>query len=278
MLERIEADIDWISMTMPANVPHWADWNEVAVKAVNLVADAGNIVKTGSLYGYEGTWAGGAFYGDRSDGSILRLSGAWAGRLFRETYSEYAHYSRIDVQVTVKTEVYDGTIGETHRIEAETAALAIPGNRKRKVHTYTDNEGGYTLYIGSRLSSAYAAIYNKDREADDEYYRNCWRYEVRYVNEASTTLASRLYGAEKRIPEVVAATVRNWLQNRGVQGRWGANDDDNASPTAVAPKTDIARSLAWLEAQVRPTTSRLIAMGYAESVYTALGLGAEGLT
>lgn len=147
------------------------------------------------------------------------------------------------------------------------------GNRKRKVRRVTDNDGGYSVYVGARSSTSYGNIYDKEAESNDEYYAKCWRFEVRFSNEAATHASYHLYIAGRTIPSVVSSTVWRWYRDRGVQCPWSKGDEDHALYAAKAPETDVSRSLRWLDEQVGPTVARLCALGYQAAVYDALGLG-----
>lgn len=271
-LSRVEASIDWLSVSMALGSPTLADWTARCKNALQLVADAGNIVRAGRSLGYEGVQAGGSFFGERADGSYLRLTGAWAGKLFYEVFDINCHTSRLDMQVTVQFREPQERIGNKSYKEAVTANELLKGPRRRKIHKVVNADGGFSLYIGARTSESYGNLYNKEAESGDPHYERCWRYEVRATNDTATRTALVLYQAQQRVPALIASTVWRWYYNRGVLPPWTVDDEDNALSPASKPQTDTETSLRWLATQVRPTVRRLVALGYAASVYDALGI------
>lgn len=275
LAEGIEAGIDWVSMSVPIGADSWVDWNTKARAAIQLVADHGNMLREARILGYEGVQAAQCYYGERLDGSFLRITGAWADKLFLEVYHNQAHFSRVDMQVTARYARYIPTVGPDCHQEAVVAAEQTRGNRKRQVRQVRDNSGGYSVYIGARTSESYGNIYDKEAESGDAYYQHCWRFEVRTNNETATRAAAHLFLSGRTIPAVVSSTVWRWFHDRGVNPPWTKTDENNAVYAAKAPETDISRSLRWLAVQVGPTVKRLIELGHAASVVDALGLDAS---
>lgn len=273
--ESIEAGIDWLSMSVPIGASDWALWNERAKRTLQTIADHGNVLRDARILGYEGVQAANCYYGERLDGSFLRLTGAWADKLFLETFHAEAHYSRIDMQVTARFPFYNPTVGPDAFVDATKAAELTRGARKRQVRRVTDNQGGYSVYIGARTSESYGNIYDKEAESGDPYYAACWRFEVRLSNETATRAASHLYTAGRTIPGCVSSSVWRWYHDRGVVLPWSKTDENNALYAAKRPETDIERSLRWLQTQVAPTIARLRALGYEAAVADALGLTNE---
>jgi replication initiation factor len=267
-----EIGVDYLTMTLPRGASNAGPWERQCLQSLRLLQDDGNEHKATRLLGYDGYMCGGAFYGENDERRMFRVSSAWADRLFTRTYDAEAHYSRLDVQVTwffdverqgLAAAVYDDLI----RVQA-----SKEGKSRLKCRLVTDNEGGSTVYIGSRTSAAMGRIYNKGAQSDEEQYRNAWRYEVEYHNSQATAAAGILWTHYGQSRQWIASNVAGWYDKRGVVVPWRRVAHQGSLPPQKRPPPDVARRLAWIEHQVRPTVAYLLEELPRAIVLEALGL------
>jgi DNA relaxase NicK len=253
----LEAGIDYIAMSLPADILSQPSWRAECSKTMALLADHGFQVRSGTYQGYEGLWVGGSFFGERDDGAHVHISGAWAGKLWSALHHEQAHYSRLDLQVTFQFAQEDRLYGERMRELAGKKNDERATAQKRKIRDVREYGGGYTLYIGSRNSAHFCRLYDKGAESGAEEYERCWRYEVEMHGRPATQAARFLYNSGKGIARIAATTVWRYYHERGIDPPWDRDDEEGALQPAPAPITDIERKLNWLRTQVRPTVAYL---------------------
>lgn len=269
----VEAGIDYLAMTLSATAHGYESWAASARDAIALMAEHGNVPRVGSSRGYDGVWCGGGFVGEKEDEGHLFIPGAWAGRLWGQTYHNRAHYSRLDLQVTVRYSVFDPTLSRKALRDATAINDERPLKQRRKLKIIEDSEGGSTLYIGSRKSEHFCRLYNKMAASDDPTYENCWRFEVELHNDSATQAATYLYEGSRSQPRAVSSTVWHYFVERGVLTPWPRESEENAVLPRTAPRSDIERKIAWLSEQVSPTVRLLMERVPANMVLEALGIG-----
>lgn len=273
--EVVEAGVDYLSLSMSNDRPEYAQWCASGYDTLRLSEGLGNILKEGKCNGYEGFYCGGVFFGRRPDGAFLRVSGSLASRVFSRVYSIQAHVSRIDVQSTVRFPEYNANISEVAYQDADTANSRLPEKRRRKLTLWGSNDGGSTLYIGSRKSDIFLRLYNKDAESGEEFYQNCWRYEVELHNEAANSAALYLYEGGRPQARACSSTVWQVFHKRGVTPPYTRESEENALLPQSKPDTDVTRKLRWLQEQVAPTVTLLKGLLPYDILTEALGLNSE---
>lgn len=259
-------------MTVPTIADGYQRWRNSAFDALRLVVDDGNLPKPMVALGYVGLSAGGAFAGENGERGMLRVTSSWAGRVFRSVYHQTAHYSRLDLQVTLWGVKGGDKHGAQQRRAADRFNNALPKFKQRKVHIREGNDGGYTLYIGAPTSEQKGRVYNKGAEDKTGYYHDAWRYEVELHNDAADRAAHYLASLPTDIAPAVVASVVRWFGERGVTVPIAPEDVPSAIVPTQRPRTDIERSIAWLREQVQPTVRRLRQLGLEDQVLDALGL------
>lgn len=271
----VEAGIDYLAMSLREAHEGFQSWLNNAEHAVSLLAEHGNVPRVGMFRGYSGVWCGGAFVGEKEGEGFLSIPGAWAGKLWAQTYHPKAHYSRLDMQVTVKYAQFDTMLSK----KAYDLAIALneerPLKQRRKLRLIADSEGGSTLYIGSRKSEHFCRLYNKYAATNDPYYADCWRYEVELHNDSATAASTYLYEGARSQPRAVSSTVWRYFTERGVLAPWARESEENALLPRSAPRSDIERKLAWLTEQVSPTVHLLLKHLPDTLVFQALGIGPD---
>lgn len=270
--EIVEAGIDYLTMTLQVTANGYESWAASARDAVGLLAQHGNVPKVGSWRGFDGVWCGGAFVGERDAEGILMVPGAWASRLWGPTYHDRAHYSRLDLQVTVKYPDFDKTLSKKCYQWANALNEDRPLRQRRKLKLIEDSDGGSTLYIGSRSSEHFCRLYNKMAASDDERYQDCWRFEVELHNDSATAASRYLYEGSRSQPRAVSSTVWHYFTERGILAPWPRESEENAVLPRSAPRSDIERKLGWLAEQVSPTVRLLLERIDASIVLGALGI------
>jgi DNA relaxase NicK len=255
----IESGYDYVTMTAKTSedIMLLKNWADTAMLKIHL---QGNEIKPSSPMGYVGWQVGAVFGGSRHDGYMLRVSGAGAAEAFLACYSGSVRVTRLDIQVTLRCSVdYDRY--------AEDLAQATFSNRKTltgknwpKLNLHNAFGEGDTLKVGKRHCRRYGRIYNKWMETGEEYYRNCWRFEVEYKRQMATIYADALRGCN----DLREIGVRTFDQLSG----WGVpypicSMASNGEPLAGPKKeTDADRKLRWIKKQVTPTIGWLREMGY----------------
>lgn len=274
VVTRLEAGLDWLSTTLHAGHPQSAQTFATGMDYLQKMQDEGNTAKPATLLGYKGVICGKCFIGDSDQGLFLRSTSGGSTSFFEHVYLSDMHVSRLDLQVTVWVDNPGYHIGRDAREDAAYWRKTHPKDGKRKISAIDDEDGGYTLYVGSKSSDHFCRLYDKYAESKEEYYQGAWRYEVELHNEASTAAAAYISGNSISMEAVICSTVAQYYRARGVEPPWNASEGHNALQPAARIESDDARSLKWLAAQVAPTVARLQKRGYTVSVLEALGLGA----
>lgn len=270
MSEVIEAGIDYIAMTMPLDDNDGVKWSTTAQSVIDLLISHGNVPRVGQFRGYDGVWCGGAFYGQRDDGQYIHVAGSWSSRVWGQLHDDRAHYSRFDLQVTARFEKDTPTLAKDLYEVAKAANDARALRQRRRIHLHQSDDGGSTLYIGSRKSEHFCRLYNKAAQSGDDFYAKCWRYEIELHNDAATAAARYIYQGNRSQPRATASTVWHYYQERGIQPPWTRESEENAVLPRQAPRSDIDRKLAWLREQVGPTVELLLRELPAKIVLEAL--------
>jgi DNA relaxase NicK len=272
VVTRLETGIDWLSATLHAGHSLSGKTYSTAMDFLEHQQSLGNTPKEAVLLGYKGVICGKCFVGERDDGILLRGTGGVSTSFFEAIATADLHVSRLDLQVTVWLTGSEGHVGRIARNDAAYFRHSHPKEAKRRITTIESEDGGYTLYIGSKSSEHYCRLYDKEAESSNEYYKGAWRYEVELHNDAATTAARYLLGNSLQLETITASTVRQYYQARGVQVPWYTQEELNALRPAAVLESDDARSLKWLAQQVKPTVARLMRNGYTASVLEALGV------
>jgi len=275
-IARTSCAIDWITATTKSEDCYefwlstfnnfWSDtYPEVAVP------------EQWEKYGYKGvSLPGFAISSHKINGTMVRLSGLPANELWRDilSYVEVCNVTRIDLCVTV--DMSFNTRG--HASEQYAAILADrvqPHIGKRLI---TDNEGGETLYIGSRTSQIFLRLYDKSAEQGDKPGWS-WRYEIEYKKPVSLAVAKLIMdnagGDDSLVREAIANTVYDAFHERGVSPLFDADGAVILPTVAKRKESPVSRQLKWLGTSVRPAIQRLIKSGYKDAVLEILGLDVD---
>ena len=263
----IESRLDWLTVTTTTETNYRA-FRNLATEFLRSEASKGNDHKPWRWRNYEGFHCGSATYGERGDSRIMQLSGDMADDWFNGFWLLSDHCTRIDLAVTVKLEDHVGSIAQL----AEQECLAWKQETGRALNLSLISSDGHpaTLYLGQRVSDLYARLYDKALESADERYRGCWRYELEVKGDPAQRTASYLHAQSNR-GDRIASAVHTHFSRRGVTPVFEPSKSSVRIQT-YRPPSDAVTRLAWLGRAVRPCVDKLIAGGFRDEVYEALGL------
>ena len=254
--EAVMFGVDWYTATIPMDTACAAAAAEVMIDVLSRHEREGNKRKERSLNGFEGSMVGGNFIGIKGDLLLVQLTSDKARDFWFLVHATQAHVARLDVQVTTRFDVMPSLLGQFAREDARRHNLTRKDSARRSISIREDDDGGYTLYLGSAQSQQFGRIYNKEAEAGEEYAR-CWRYEVVLRNTHATELA-RYLATHTEQERHLKAYVANWFHTRGVDAAWAWSDAHVPVIQAPKEKTDAERALKWLMSQVAPTVRWLL--------------------
>lgn len=229
---------------------------------------AGCFIKPWKMAGYAGWRCGRIEYGTRNDGAIARLSSDLADSEWWDFWQITGRCSRIDLQATLRhVDQPNVPLRKMARMVKRFYAGRNDGPEIREVQTH---KGGYTLYIGKRTSALYFRGYNKEAQSGIKDFEGCVRLELEVKGCLCSPVISSLQSYET-IAQGVCGILTKFMTERG-----GAPISAKVIPTSlyeVSSRTpDCLKSLAWLQAGVRPSVMKLVEMGLLEDVCESLGL------
>lgn len=271
----IEVGVDWITLTMPREHPQASDMYHEAQNIIERLEYEGNEATIGARMGFDGVSIGNNFIGSREDRYCVQFTSINAQRYWRDVYRIGAHVSRIDVQCTVhytdNTDEFGGYLYET----SKNAAATTKGKPKWTVTTFKGNNGGCTVYLGSKDSEHFIRIYDKGAESAKQEYANAWRYECVLKNDYATEAAHTLFLAFDGAHIKILAFIQSYLLKRGIVSDWTANPSQAVLYTIGKTKTDRETALWWLANQVLPALDKAKKLGYYADALKALGIVAH---
>lgn len=248
----LSAGIDWITTT--TRDEHRRTFvGMLARKWLSAAAADGHEIKDLSWNGYIGQRTEGVSFGDRGDGTLVRLSGEQA-RLHADVLAARVdHVSRLDFQVTLRdenenrdwAEVAANLLAQDERISSgQTSTVLVTGNKT-----------GSTLYIGRRVSDRFFRLYNKHAESKGAWPEGTWRWEVEYKGRRAETWSSRIANCAWSPDDSRAVVVAAF-------GDYGLDVPAGRIPSRWADKsprkqTDDESRLKYLGVTIRPMVAKL---------------------
>lgn len=269
--EVIENAVDWITATALYQKEDCAVSGErcatLASRLLLQEEQKKNRMRTWSMMGFKGFACGQVQCGIGGQGYLFRLSGEVAATHWREVYALSTNVSRVDCQFTVR---HDGAwidravyhADEVRRYQREKAP-------HMKVTLIDGGKHGRSLCIGSRASTQYGRIYDKEKESKLECYRDCWRYEVEFKKSAAEFVCAEL-AAEDPPGSSPGSQVAKWMERRQINP--GQLLMDVALPCSHKKSSDALRSLEWFRRCVKPSVDRCLAWGSSRETLDALGI------
>jgi hypothetical protein len=268
----VSAGVDWISGTLPAGALDYQTWIGDCEYALMELAKGGNILEHRRLQGYEGMGFSNTFVGTKDDRAFAQYTGERANWAYPYMDHPKVHISRIDLQITVQTDVMDLNQGKRCLRAARTYNKALPEHRRRKIDFWLGDAGADTVYIGSASSPIRARIYNKQAQSEDIRYTRCWRYEIVLRNDTADRVYRTVVSEGDQATDYIFSAVIEYCRQRGVEIRGLEHIEPIPLVTVVSVPTDVERKLTWLEKQVKPTLKKLSEQGYGDQAARALGL------
>lgn len=233
--------------------------------------------------GYRGAAAGRAAYGLGYNGTIVRLSSTCAAEYWQQLTGVAERVTRLDLQVTTRNERQCAFRIANHHKEAKTAPTRR--GRKAQFKCFYGPQGAETLTIGSRSSERYGRIYDKGLESGEEQYHQSVRYELELHRESAMSAALHIDSQMDEQREVLALVSEFFSVHALRLGFY-----DRVSPqvldrnhlrsqksgfasTAMQSIPEHVRFLRYISVCIKPGIQRLLAAGFEQEVFSALGLG-----
>lgn len=249
--------VDWITVTHPGKQDIWDDIYEVRMA---LDPESKWSFEQWAFFGYEGASYGKFSCGLRGVEGLMQFRGNLATEALALIPPGWKA-TRIDLQCSVLLEEVTSVAERYFRSLGGSSRISRPMLRFMS----SSNDGGDTLYIGSRKSKQMGRIYDKGAEsqigADSELPSGLfWRYEV----ELKGDKAVGVYDALKRLGgdygAVIATYVYDWFISRGITPAFDREGVDlvvNAAVMAATDKDDANKKLAWIVRCVTPVVQQL---------------------
>lgn len=269
----IESACDWIRITDSDFAKFYL--YESIFEAAWLDAFAGGGKKQNrSMLGYDGQGFEHGFLGQRNDGFMIQITGAAANDYLHRLLSFDGNVTRIDVQVTVRTESYDGEYGKRALYEAERRRAEGGTHYSKSRMRLIDGRGeGDTVQIGRRVSEKWGRLYDKQKESCQDIYFNSWRYEIEYKGNPAKFVAALL--RKQDIATTVRQVIRQQYQVWGFAMDWLESVEIDLYKYRRSTY-DKDRVLSWLAKQVNPSIQKLLQNGVClQEITLALGLTSE---
>jgi len=263
----IDCGIDWFTTTA-VDSPTTTLLMLAAEQIASRESRKGNFMKGWKLAGYSGWRVGRLEYGWREDGGIVRLKSDLAASEWWTLFQITGRCSRIDLQATFRCRGFPVLA----IMEMGASAAKFWKNREDgpKRTMWRDNEGGATLYLGSRQSELFFRAYNKEAQSGLEHFKGCVRLELEVKGRITVSVINRLLHHDT-VQLGVLRCLGRFAAERGIT----TNLSTEFPGSFYEPSTqeaDAVKSLMWLAAQVKPTVCALIELGLESEVKNALGL------
>lgn len=199
-------------------------------------------------------------------GYILIASSDRANMLWPEIQAGPKRITRLDLCVDIVLPACRPLARESFALNSDNAEK---GNRKYTL--WGGNDGGSTLYVGSRQSSQYGRLYDKGVESGLAEPGLYWRFEVEFKKPLSMAMADNLTGLRGRsLDTEITNQVATWFVDRNVLCAENIARGQARPVMAMQRQTTVDRKLAWLRTQVSPTVRMLMEAGLGRQVVLAL--------
>lgn len=262
----LSSGVDYLTVTTTQS--KWSDPLRLRCSEIfRTEHERGNVVRGWGMAGFSGFKVGQIQIGQRDQEAIVRISSNLAQRQWREVFELAQNATRLDLQVTIRwAQPASRVLKRNHR-----AALAHARQFKRPptVRYIAGNDGGQTVYLGSRQSNKFGRAYDKGVESGLVEFENSVRYEVQYQGALAQLVANKLFSLSSPSPAIIGR-VAQFFNSRGVPLP-GLIEDGQHECCRKIP-SDFDRSLLWLRESVSPCIRRLIVAGKRDEVLLALGL------
>lgn len=265
----IESALDYLTVT-GRHADHRRQLRDVGHQLVRELQADGHDARGFTWKGYQGETCEWCTWGERDDGTLLRISGPWSNEYFDTIYPMADNVSRIDLAVTANVgEIPNDLAADTYRLACASARLR---GRPLRVAYTCDSEGGSTVYLGRRVSDLFARLYNKEAESRRPEYVGCWRWELETKGSTAKHYADNLAGCTNRAG-LIGGTVADHFGRRGAPVMFDSQDMKGIRPLPLE-RSDDDRRMKWLKNQVAPILGKMSARVPAHELASLLGLSA----
>lgn len=263
----LESRVDWLTCTCKPGYKSTL-LESSAKRWMGAATASGQRLRDFRWSGYLGTATDGITYGQREDGSILRLSGQAASDYTKSALVLADNVSRIDVQVTLLAKEDETDFAQQALHKASADARVVSGMTRTSIIRSTPN--GSTFYLGSRSSDRYFRVYDKTAESDGLYPVRSWRYEIEYKADRAWRVSQEVRRTNSS-PEGIRQIVERAFEDYGISLPCLALPAGWRDKGIRAETTD-ERRLAWLQKSIAPAISKLREGIPLDTLLDALGL------
>lgn len=250
----ISAGVDWLTLTTKDKARQ-LEWREVFDFVAQREQANGYKVQSMSVRGYAGKQIGHMFVGFYEGIGLARISSAWA--------SEYGYYfspdavncTRIDLQTTWEMALPEAIKPRDWYLKAKESR---PKNGHPTAYTWIENnEGGWTINAGKRVSAQMGRIYDKGREQALAPRCSIIRWELELKEGLANQACMALYGDGEQESKIIGSLAKFFEHKSLPYPRM-------AGMSAIAltmPKDlpDVEQTLKWLRGPVAKAIARSVA-------------------
>lgn len=273
----LESQLDWLTCSYHGEAKTRALRN-FATDAASIEAKLGNDTEPFRLKGYVGWRVGRVRYGERDHTSLIQLSGQLADDYAGTLVPDADTITRADIAVTCRFDPPQPDYGERTLRDFAEYYRAHPRSAM-PWHT-SDEDGGFTCYVGARRSPTFFRLYNKQAESiaskDKEAisrYADSWRYELELHDAGARVVAGSAIRATQR-SVYCSGYMHGYLEQHGVRPAF----DYHAEPVYTAGfrrRSDADTRRQWFSRAVAPSIRKQLQTRSREEVLRDLGLSED---
>ena len=227
----------------------------------------GNVERAWGCAGFTGFKCGGIEYGFRDDEVMVRLMSETAAEQWSKVYVWADHVTRLDLQLTYDVGCNPQRI--VFKLYRKALQYSLKKHRRLRNDVILGNDGGATVYYGTRQSTFFGRIYArgpKTKHPDDAHHL---RFELQINKRLAHRVAKEL-AFRKESERYLSAQVVQFFRNRGLTIPIAAlSVVDNS---LARSRSDCDKRLLWLRRSVYPSCEMLIEKGRLGELVKALGL------
>ena len=281
----IAVGVDWLTATVSSAYPREKAAYDYEKVLDIIYPNDKPVSRPMKLLGYLGEGRGDVFFGERSDGWLMRVTGPKATLATVALINRVWRPTRIDLQITVTLPERSqrDLCDEIFQAAREHPVLSEDdgddddqeeAKPRRKSAIYEDERGGKTVYLGSRSSDRFIRIYDKGVQSGQDEAFKMYRFECEFKNRRAWKTWDALARQRQRgWYETIASIVVGELKRKGIYVDLPDGDGLFSVDLSLSVKDGtIERTLSWLSKSVSGSVQRLIDDGYEIAVYNALGL------
>jgi hypothetical protein len=273
----LESQVDWL--TVAVHSPRLADlWRTHCLHLQLQEAHDGAKLRPFHVNQYIGQQCGRVRFGVTHDACLVQLSGEAASDGFEFFWSGHDSITRLDVAVTYRTLDEDSDVAARAYVDAVTHRAHNP--RAARPSLIVNGDGGATLYLGSRKSTRFARIYNKQAECESrhdlpgaERYDRAWRIEIE-LHDVDAQAVGMMLAEPGAAPPKIRYYIGHYLGKHGIECPYDMSERETL-PRGFRRRSDRETRLDWLGKTVRPTIDWLRSSCTVDELREILGLEGE---